>query len=139
MKKRPFKYIWQVKADYLAGCFAGMMEHNSMLPLDNIKTHSQIQLYEKTKYKEIARIIYQSNKDASILKKISQFWKGGTLVSMGCGPAHAAFFTVHEFSKSHILTMDENLRPIYFAIGGAFACITHDLIMTPFDAMKQRS
>ena len=55
---------------------------------------------------------------------------------MGCGPAHAAFFSVHEYNKSHILTMDSQLRPLYFAIGGGIACITHDFIMTPFDVMK---
>jgi len=110
-----------------------------MLPFDNIKTHSQMHLYEKAKYHQIATIIYQSNRNASFLRKLGSFWKGGAFVSMGCGPAHAAFFSVHEFCKSHILTLDEYLRPLYFAVGGALACVTHDVVMTPFDAMKQRS
>jgi hypothetical protein len=58
------------------------------------------------------------------------------MVSLGCGPAHAAFFSVHEFNKSHILSIDSKLRPLYFAIGGGFACISNDFIMTPFDVLK---
>lgn len=115
------------------------MEHNSMLPFDNIKTHSQIKQYESFRYSQIVRVIFNSGSKGTFLHQISQFWKGGALVSMGCGPAHAAFFSVHEFNKQKIMNLDEKFRPLYFAIGGGIACITHDLVMTPFDAMKQRS
>jgi hypothetical protein len=27
-----------------------------------------------------------------------QFWKGSLIISLGCGPAHAAFFTIYECS-----------------------------------------
>jgi len=55
---------------------------------------------------------------------------------MGCGPAHAAFFAVHEINKEKIMQMNESFRPILFAIGGGVACFFHDLVMTPFDALK---
>ncbi len=62
--------------------------------------------------------------------------KARILVSMGCEPAHAKFFSVHEFNKYHILSIDSKFRPLFFAIGGRFACIIHDFIMTPFDVLK---
>ncbi len=68
--------------------------------------------------------------------KLSHFWRGASLVSMGCGPAHAPFFSVHEINKSYIQTFNERLRPMLFAIGGGIACFFHDFIMTPFDALK---
>lgn len=71
--------------------------------------------------------------------RLSNFWKGGLMVQMGCGPAHAMFFSVHEFIKSYVVTLDELWKPAFFALGGGVACIFHDLVMTPFDALKQRS
>jgi hypothetical protein len=28
-----------------------------------------------------------------------QFWKGALVLSSGCGPAHAAYFSIYEFAK----------------------------------------
>ncbi len=67
---------------------------------------------------------------------MTNFWKGGTLVSLGCGPAHAAFFAMHEYNKSQVLKYEETYRPFLFAIGGGIACFFHDFVMTPFDVMK---
>jgi hypothetical protein len=92
--------------------------------------------YENQPYSKIVKLIYNSKENASSLSRISSFWKGGSLVSMGCGPAHAAFFAVHEINKEKIMQMNESFRPILFAIGGGVACFFHDLVMTPFDALK---
>jgi solute carrier family 25 iron transporter 28/37 len=73
------------------------------------------------------------------MSKIGNFWKGGSFVSLGCGPAHAAFYTTHEYIKSFVVKQEAKYQPYLFMVGGGLTTITHDLVMTPFDCVKQRS
>jgi solute carrier family 25 iron transporter 28/37 len=65
---------------------AGLTEHLSMLPLDNIKTH------------------YQANRRAnlfSILARILEgpglrgFYAGSSVLALGCVPAHGIYFSLY--------------------------------------------
>jgi solute carrier family 25 iron transporter 28/37 len=52
--------------------------------------------------------------------------------------AHAVYFSVYEQSKSYIGADKLGHHPARAAICGALAALSHDLIMTPFDTIKQR-
>ena len=46
------------KVIILAGCTAGIIEHVSMLPVDNLKTHSQYRIYQNYSYLQLMKLIY---------------------------------------------------------------------------------
>jgi hypothetical protein len=75
---------------YLAGSLAGLFEHLSMLPLDNVKTHCQagshLSLYQ------IIKNIYKAG-------GLSNFYSGSSVLAMGCIPAHAIYFSIYESAK----------------------------------------
>lgn len=48
-------------------------------------------------------------------------------------PAHAAYFSVYEFSRFKLGINDEKHHPYLFALTGASAIFLHDLILTPID------
>jgi solute carrier family 25 iron transporter 28/37 len=54
-------------------------------------------------------------------------------VICGCGPAHAAFFSVYEYSKQILNVNNEEINPFLHGLTGATAVLLHDSIMTPFD------
>jgi len=57
----------------------------------------------------------------------------------GCIPAHAAYFGIFEMSKRYLeIDRDREHHPIKAAVCGAVAAVAHDVIMTPFDTIKQR-
>jgi len=68
---------------------------------------------------------------------IPAFYRGIGLVACGSMPAHAAFFSVYEFARTKFDVNDEEHHPYLFALTGAVATFTHDLIMTPIDGNKQ--
>ena len=55
------------------------------------------------------------------------------IISSGCGPAHAAFFSVYEYSKKILNVNNENINPLLHGLTGTTAVLLHDIIMTPFD------
>ena len=77
----------------LAGSCAGLSEHLSMLPLDNIKTHCQAGSH--LRFREIIRNIYNHG-------GISNFYSGSSVLAMGCIPAHAIYFSIYEYAKANI-------------------------------------
>jgi hypothetical protein len=119
----------------IAGSIAGITEHVTMLPVDTVKTHMQV---FKGKYSamETARKLY---KNEGILK----FWRGASVLASGCIPAHALYFSVYEFSKLQFLPKfhdtNNKVYPYAYAITGALATSIHDLVLTPFDMLKQRT
>jgi solute carrier family 25 iron transporter 28/37 len=56
----------------------------------------------------------------------------------GCIPAHALYFSVFEAAKKAYGADNVGHNPIAAAMTGATAAFSHDLIMTPFDTIKQR-
>lgn len=74
-------------SSYSAGSFAGLSEHLSMLPLDNVKTHCQagshLSLFQ------IIKNIYKAG-------GLPNFYSGSSVLAMGCIPAHAIYFSIYE-------------------------------------------
>jgi len=60
------------------------------------------------------------------------------MIAMGCGPAHACYFTVYEVLKNKLNVDNEDINFIMHGITGLSAVILHDIIMNPFDVVKQR-
>jgi len=122
-------------AHCLAGSVAGITEHVTMLPVDTIKTHMQVNEGRFSAY-QTARMLYNT-------EGLSKFWRGASVLASGCVPAHAAYFTVYELAKLNLLPKfhdkNDQIHPHAYALVGALATSVHDLILTPFDMLKQRS
>lgn len=71
---------------YSAGSCAGLTEHLSMLPLDNVKTHCQAG--SRLGLLKIIKNIYSKG-------GISNFYSGSSVLAMGCIPAHAIYFSIY--------------------------------------------
>ncbi len=56
------------------------------------------------------------------------------MIAAGCGPAHAAFFSVYEYSKQLLSVDNETVSPVLHGLTGVTAVLLHDSIMTPFDS-----
>jgi len=79
-----------------------------------------------------------------------RLWRGVQTMFVGCAPAHALYFSSYELIKSlslryeHSISADPSLplpsHPSAYgcAAAGAVATISHDMIMTPLDTIKQR-
>lgn len=78
---------------YLAGSLAGLSEHLSMLPLDNIKTHCQAG--SQFRLRQIVKNIYNTG-------GLLNFYSGSSVLAMGCIPAHAIYFSIYEQAKKHL-------------------------------------
>lgn len=55
-----------------------------------------------------------------------------------CIPAHAAYFSVYEYTKLVMGVDEPGHHPMGAALAGALATTLHDLVMTPLDVVKQR-
>ena len=137
-----------IELNCLAGSIAGMCEHITMLPFDNIKVI--ITINERLGYKSTpiqvscklwhnySILFYDASKGG-----IKSFFTGISASSSGCMPAHALQFSVYEvnfhsqwkYSKDHFKLDDEEHHPVEFAIIGVVATIFHDICMTPFDGI----
>ena len=120
-------YDWYLLG-YLAGSCAGITEHLSMIPIDNVKTHCQVG--RSLTISQIVRKIYRSG-------GYSNFYAGSSVVASGCIPAHALYFSIFEKAK---IMMDCKAESDFgkYAFIGALSAMFHDLLMTPAEAMKQR-
>lgn len=111
-----------------AGSLAGLTEHLSMIPIDNVKTHCQAG--RSLAIKQIVKKIYLAG-------GLSNFYSGSSVVAAGCVPAHALYFSIYEQSKLMLgCRPDEDISK--FAFIGALSSMFHDLIMTPAETLKQR-
>ncbi len=81
---------WYFFILFIAGSCAGITEHISMLPLDNIKTHCQAG--SRFKMTEIIKNIYETG-------GLKNFYSGSSILAMGCIPAHAIYFSIYEKAK----------------------------------------
>lgn len=113
---------------YLAGSLAGISEHLSMIPIDNVKTHCQVS--SRYSIAQIIRKIYGAG-------GLGNFYAGSSIVAVGCAPAHAIYFSIYERALQALdCQAGEDFGK--FALVGAVSAMFHDLIMTPTEALKQR-
>jgi len=77
----------------------------------------------------------------------TRLWRGVQTMAVGCIPAHALYFSTYEKIKeifSHTTTDPTTgishtyLGPVGASIAGAASTVSHDLVMTPLDTIKQR-
>lgn len=116
----------------LAGSVAGVAEHVSFLPIDNIKTHRQCLRIELSLRDTVAYIRSQPG-------GLLNFWRGSGVMAAGCVPAHALFFSIYELSKSRFgLHESEHLHFDLNALVGAISSAFHDLIMLPCEGTGSR-
>jgi solute carrier family 25 iron transporter 28/37 len=119
----------------IAGSLAGVTEHVSMFPFDTIKTNMQAYGGRYTAL-QTAQRLYKA-------EGLAKFWRGASILASGCVPAHAIYFSVYEASKAKLVPKfhDKNnqVHPYAYALTGALATAVHDLVLTPFDMLKQRT
>ncbi|OII72488.1 mitochondrial carrier protein [Cryptosporidium ubiquitum] len=134
----------------LAGSIAGVMEHSCFFPLDTIKTCLQSGRVDGlTGSRGMIAFVRSSG--------IKSLFRGFPAVVFGNVPAHASMFTTYEFSKrmmSKIINKfehnEDKSRVLYNpnmsilnsvvspAVCGGLSTISHDVIATPLDVIKQR-
>lgn len=111
-----------------AGSLAGISEHLSMIPIDNLKTHCQVG--RKYSVGQAAAKIYKAG-------GLANFYAGSSIVVFGCAPAHAIYFSIYEKALQALeCRPEEDFGKLAFV--GALSAMFHDLIMTPAEALKQR-
>lgn len=150
----------------VAGSIAGVAEHSLVYPLDTVRTHIQVcaeclHPLRNTKFKQRPQQPHQqqqlptgmlqtirhlmsepaissSASAASEVQGAARLWRGVGTMLVGCVPAHALYFSTYEAVK-HIGT-DEKGRISNFtaSCAGAAATVGHDLVLTPWDTLKQR-
>lgn len=65
---------------------------------------------------------------------ILSFWKGASVMASGCIPAHAAYFSIFEASKTKLIDKSSlTIHPYLNGLTGVMATMAHDMIITPFD------
>lgn len=116
----------------VAGSVAGVAEHVSFLPIDNIKTHRQCLRVELSLRETIGYIRSQPG-------GLLNFWRGSGVMAAGCVPAHALFFSIYEVSKDRFGLHDSDLLNFDLnALVGAISSAFHDLIMLPCEGRGPR-
>lgn len=121
----------------LAGSFAGLAEHVSIFPMDTLKTNMQCDKCDNKPNRTPLRTIQCAKR---IVKKsgVLRLWRGVSAMFAGCIPAHAAYFSLFESMKVAVGADKPGHYPLRAALCGASATLVHDLMMTPFDVVKQR-
>jgi solute carrier family 25 (mitochondrial iron transporter), member 28/37 len=123
----------------LAGSFAGLAEHVSIFPMDTLKTNMQCDSCDNRT--RASSHPFKTIKCAKRIVKTSgvlRLWRGVSAMFAGCIPAHAAYFSLFESMKVALGADREGHYPLHAAVCGASATLVHDLMMTPFDVVKQR-
>lgn len=76
---------------------------------------------------------------ASSFNGYTRLWRGVQTILVGCIPAHALYFSSYESVKA--ATTDPvtgQVSAIGSSLAGAIAVVSHDLVLTPLDTVKQR-
>lgn len=134
MPNEEFDFEWEERKDdvpfrvhMLAGSLAGLSEHVLLLPIDNLKTHIQTKSPNiSTAYREIRKT------------GLSNFFRGSSIIAMGCVPSHAFFFLNYELFKKYMGEHDKIDILGNMALGG-ISHLFHDIVMTPCELVKQRA
>lgn len=123
-------------AQLAAGALAGIMEHTVMFPLDSLKTRMQ------TNQVSASEGLMSAAAKITAKEGPLALWRGVSSVVLGAGPAHALYYLVFEATKSRLCgttSVVTEKRPIIASVAGVCATVTSDLVMTPFDVVKQRA
>jgi solute carrier family 25 iron transporter 28/37 len=112
----------------VAGSIAGLTEHTLLLPLDNLKTHLQ------TKSASL-RDAFAEIRSRGLLS----FYRGSSIIALGCIPSHAVFFMNFEYMKRKVSNQNTEIDILGNMLVGSTATVFHDLMMTPCEMIKQRS
>jgi len=120
----------------VAGSCAGMMEHVAMYPVDTIKTRMQAApadvVHPSPGVVQTARAVMQE-------QGVNGLMRGCFAIGAGCIPAHIGLFCTYEVAKARLMdTEHTDHQPVRAAACGAVATVVHDMIITPFDVVKQR-
>ena len=117
-----------------SGSIAGLAEHVLMFPIDTMKTHIQTRQSQSSfKFpviKELKMMLRHGG--------MRGLFRGMSSVIYGAGPAHAAYFSIYEMSKKTFDIKKDKSIPFRSALSGALATLSHDMIITPIDVVKQR-
>ena len=116
----------------IAGSFAGLAEHVTVFPVDTLKTNVQCEVCGSTEAQ-----VWNCARNIVKREGILRLWRGVSAMFAGCIPAHAAYFSIYESSKSYLMfdsagNLSSQHQPIRAGACGAMASISHDLFMTPF-------
>jgi len=90
-----------------------------------------------------SNVSYPNNSAKDMLVGSKRLWRGVQTILIGCIPAHALYFSSYEMvkaltSKTNVTTGQTEATAWGSSLAGAAAVLSHDLIMTPLDTMKQR-
>ncbi|CAG8951643.1 hypothetical protein HYFRA_00005443 [Hymenoscyphus fraxineus] len=119
-----------------AGAIAGIVEHTCMYPMDNVKTRMQV--LHKTP-SAVYNGVISSLARIQTVEGTRALWRGMSSVVIGAGPAHAVYFTTMEAVKEAMgANNTKEHQDLASVVSGAAACVTSEVIMTPFDVIKQR-
>ncbi|CUS24646.1 LAQU0S18e01024g1_1 [Lachancea quebecensis] len=126
-----------------AGAFAGIMEHSIMFPIDAIKTRMQAisaTVGSSNAAQKLPSNIMQQIARISTTEGSMALWKGVQSVILGAGPAHAVYFATYEMCKGYLIDPQDfqTHQPLKTAASGVAATIAADMLMNPFDTIKQR-
>ncbi|CAR24020.1 Mitochondrial RNA-splicing protein MRS4 [Lachancea thermotolerans] len=126
-----------------AGAFAGIMEHSIMFPIDAIKTRMQAisaTVGSSNAAPKLPSNIMQQIARISTTEGSMALWKGVQSVILGAGPAHAVYFATYEMCKGYLIDPQDfqTHQPLKTAASGVAATIAADMLMNPFDTIKQR-
>lgn len=71
---------------------------------------------------------------------MTRLWRGVESILLGCIPAHALYFSVYETLKAAAPRNSQTGEVATWAssLTGAAATLSHDMVMTPLDTVKQR-
>eukprot|EP00938_MAST-03A_sp_MAST-3A-sp1_P003818 g3818.t1 len=112
----------------LAGSTAGLAEHILVFPIDTLKTHLQSGRSDGQKLKRMVKT-----------QGLKRLMRGSSTMISACVPAHASYFSVYEYTKRKFGANNPNQHnPLAAGLAGSLATVSHDLVMTPFDVVKQR-
>lgn len=120
----------------VAGSVAGVTEHVAMYPVDTVKTRMQA---APIKLGQAAPGVTQTVQAVLQEQGGKGLMRGCLAIGAGCIPAHIALFCTYEFTKARLMNLESaEHQPARAALCGALATVTHDMIITPTDVVKQR-
>lgn len=117
----------------LAGSLAGISEHIGMYPLDTVKTQMQAKTDPSN-----SQSIRQVMRSVVAERGFVGLFRGASVISAGCVPAHCGLFVTYEMGKGRFIQDVNSHQPMVTAACGAAASAVHDVIITPYDVIKQR-
>jgi len=121
---------------FIAGAVAGVAEHTAIYPIDTIKTRMQALT---TSPIGTYRGIFHAAQSIVAREGIFSSFKGISAVFVSAAPAHALYFYTYERSKEYLSSSKLKIPlDVVHSIAGIAANISSDIIMTPFDVVKQR-